>query len=371
MLKQNGYARLLGLCGSAAILVAVVLTGAASARAAAPQFDNGTQISVDKPYENTQVITDIYTDKSVYGKLQGATPIDIYSFTSDQDGERMISILADKKEVSDKGAPVLILLDPTNATEAQELGLPTPDDTYHTALITAPEDKEMTYNEPVLMRSFSVMGQQTVKLQKDKKYYLVVLDPGRVATHYVIRFGEGKSWAAKDFFTSFGGWIRLRTDTYAGTSPFAFPSRTVGMLLLILGLAALAGTWILSSILSFVSNRAKSAGYLLVKMQPYSRIVIWVSLWFMAIGGYIYLSQVGIWTGLPFVLMVLFAIMLVDLLVSTLVLTPQIMRIEVSRKEAALPLPLRRKMFAEFVVGLLSIGAFVTLLSMYLVGPVA
>ena len=333
------------------------------AQAAKPIIDNGTELSSEQPYLSAQEIGNIFENKAIYGKLEGATPIDIYRFTPTQDGEQTISLLA--REQPDVAAKALIILvDPTDATEGQNLGLPLPSPDYHTTVLTSLEIPS-NYREPYLFQEFVTVAQQKVTLKKDLVYYMVVLDPYRETTGYAVKLGEGRSWEVSDIFSNFGSWFRLQTNNFAGTSPFIVTPFIFGMVFFLLGLLILVGDLVVEETLAFQANKNKSSGYLLIKMQPISRIFIWVSLWFMALGGYIYFDKVG-WVGIPFVLALLFIPILLNMLYHTFSLSPRVSQLEVTKKEATIPFILRKRWFFSSMISLFSLGAFIIFLSIYL-----
>lgn len=348
---------------AAVALLASLVFGASPILASGPILDSGKQLESEKPYETAQVIQDVFSNTAVYGKLVGDIPIDIYKFVPDRDGEQTISLLTVKQQVSANSDPILILMDPTDATESRELGLPLPNDTYHSALI-AQDTTGRSMSEPLLLQSYTVAAEQRINLKKDKEYYLIALDPGRQAVHYVIKFGDAKSWGAKTFFSNFGTWFKVKTDSFAGTTPFYFNPSVLGILLLMLGLAATFGMWLVLQVFSLGANRSKSAAYLLVKLQPFSRIVTWVGLWFVLIGSYIYFSRTS-WFGIPFAAIACFIPTFITQLVETFVLNPQLQKIDVAKREAVIPLTLRKKLFVAFVINTLSFAATITFLSMY------
>lgn len=349
------------------IVLAVLFLGmpAGVALAGKPQLDNGNVISQTAPYDNPQVISNIYEKKSVYGKIDSTSSVDIYKFTPDKDGEQTFALVTRGSKGAGAPQPLLILLDKTTATQEQALQLPLPATDYHTAIITSVEGNR-TYLEPALFQHFTFYAEQKLTLKKNTDYYLVVIEPYGQAVNYAIKVGDGTTWTFADVIKNFPDWVRVQTNSYAGSSPFTFSAKISAFLLFLVGLLALAGTFIIEHIFSFSANRSKAAGYLLVKMQRFARIITWVSLWFVAIGGYMYFTSQE-WAGIPFVLMVIFIVLLISLLVYTFRLSPQIGQLEVTKQEATVPLPLRKKVYVSFIVSFLSLASFVTLLSIYLV----
>lgn len=361
------------------VFLLVVTAFAPAVLAGNPYVDKGNEIDVASPYDEAKVqdIGDVFEDRAVYGKLEGETPVDIYSFVASKDGEQSVSLLVQKEEKNDASEPILVLIDPTDATTPQEFNLPLPGDEYHTSLITQllPSDRaeeavgtaaEYSYNEPVLMEQYLAVAEQRVTFTKDKKYYLMVLDPGRQVEHYAIRFGTGKTWSAEDFFKHFGSWFQLKTDTYGATTPFNFGPAAVGFFLLLLGLITLMGTWVIQQLFSLSANKSKTAAYLLVKLQPYTTVFTWAGLWFVALGGYMHFAR-NSWSGLPFIIALLFLPILIISLIDTFILSPQLKQVEVGRKEAVIPVELRKKLFVSFVLNALSQVAFLVFLTMYVV----
>jgi len=345
-----------------------VLVVAAPVLAASPQFSNGKQISTDSPFAAAQVITDAFSNKSVYGKLQGATPVDIYTFTSTRDGEQTIDLMERKQTAPGKTFvdPVLILADPTTETEAAQINLPSPGDAYHYALITQIDSR--SYTEPALLQKYSVIQEQTLNLKKDKTYYLVVVPSTSSpdVNPYVIKFGTSKSWTASDVVTHFSSWFRLETGNYANSSPFAFNAGVFGLILMLLGLAGLVGLLIAQEVYALFSGKSKAAGYLLIKMQPYARAIVWIGLWLLAIGAYVVFSRYG-WVGIPFVLSLLFVVILINMLYLTFKLSRRVEQLEVSKKEAVIPFDLRKRWFFSSMVSLFSYGAFIVYFAIYLI----
>jgi hypothetical protein len=368
-IRKNSIRRWWGVC----VAVAALLPGMALA-AVTPVFDSGVEVG-ETPYEQAQVIENIYRNIAVYGKLGTASPVDIYRFVPNEDGKFDLALhgvyqnpsVADTLEANQ--VPFLILLDPTGAIEGQPLNIPLPSEEYKTVLIKE-ADAGRVANEPLLMQQYRVLREQLgLPLKKDATYYLVVFDPERYLTHYVIKTGEGTSWGAKDLVTKAGSWLRVKTDNYGDSRPFTFSGRDLSLTLFLLSLATLVGTWLISVILGFLANRSKAAGYLLIKLQPYARLLVWFSLWFLALGGYSYFNRTG-WTGLPFLLLLLFLILVILFLYQTLRVSPRLMELEVSKREATIPTPMRKRLFLLFVLTLLSLGAFLTFTSMYLANPV-
>jgi len=351
-------------------VLGVFFTGLAPALAAAPQFSTGVQISQGTPYADAQVIPNVLTDKSVYGKLQGETPVDIYSFTVDHDGSQTVDLM--ERQMVTPGVtyadPVLILADPTNDTTADNINLPTPPgDNYHFALMT--QISARTYTEPVLLQKYKVLQEQTLTLRKGNTYYFIVVPASSTGAvdPYVIKFGTATDWTGKDFFSHFGGWFRLETANYAGSSPFVFTMGVLGIILMLLGLMAGVGTLLVQETYSLLANKVKSAGYLLIKMQPFSRIFIWVSLALIAIGAYIVFSHYG-WVGIPLVLSLIFIPMVANMLYLTFNLSQKVELLEVTKKEATIPFALRKRWFFSSLVSLFSFGAFIAYFSIYLIG---
>ncbi len=347
---------------SGALATVVLLLGAAApALAGKPYLDSGIGLNQTDPYKDAQVISEITGSRGIYGKLEGSAPVDIYKFTAKEDGEQTFGLLVRKNELSDLSEPTLIFMDPTDATTAKELGVPLPGEGYHSAVINATErDSETkefrTYNEPVLMEQYALVAEQVVKLQKDVTYYLIVLDPGQLVTHYGIRLGTQKAWTFGDYFSSFGDWWRLKLDIYGASSPFSFPVAGFGLVLFWLGFVALFGMFLVQGVFGLMSLRQRTAAYLLVKLQPYSRIAIWTGLWLMLIGGYIFARQES-FTGLVFLLTLIFDFLIVVMLVTTFKLAPSLMKVEISKKEAVLPRKDLQLFYITFILGMLGLLA--------------
>lgn len=361
MMAKQFLQRCLGLL----VLLGVLLTGTQVAQAGKPYLETGAQIDTNEPYQSAQDVGDVFASRAVYGKLEGETPVDIFSFVAQQDGEQTFSLLVPAHEVGEESEPILILIDPTENTEAQELGLPLPtsDLPYHSTLLTQKLDPKEFYTESVLFEKYQVTAGQKVKLTKDTQYYLIVLDTTRLATHYAIRFGESKAWSGGDFFRYFGSWVQLRSDSYAGSSPFGFTSSQAGFLIVLLGLISLFSGWLLVHFFALSTQRSKLAAYLLIKLQPYSTILIWVGIWFAALGGYMYFMDRS-WSGVPFLALIVFLPLAAILLFQTLVLSPQIKALEPAKPESTIPLALRKKLFISFVSSSILIACLLVLLTM-------
>ena len=354
-------------------LTALFMLAPHAALAAAPTLDKGTQPDLSNFYANVQSATgNVSVDHAIYGKLEGTTPIDVFTFTPDTTTtSTQLNLYIRKDEVTPSTNPYLVLIDPTTNTTAQQLGVPLPSSDYHATVISQVSLTEgRTYTEPAIMETYQVVAQQSVAFTAGKKYYLIVLDSdstGKHITHYAIGFGTGKAWTTSDIFKSFGSWWRLRVDSYGASSPFHFGAEAIGYFMLLLGILALGGAWLLYHLFNLLSTRSKSAAYLFVKLQNFLPISMWVGLWLVAIGGYMYFVRIG-WAGLPFLITVLFVPLLAAILVDTLVLSPQVKKSEVSRKEADIPLLLRKKLFVAFVVEFIIMVAFLVFLAMQVAG---
>ncbi len=338
-------------------LTTLVLIGVGYVHAAAPQFDNGNTIDLNNIYSNAQPLTNLFEDTGVYGKLAASSTADVFKVVPDKDGDQTLSLAG--KASSSTAQPFLVLVDQTTGTSAKELGIPVPDASYHTSLISA-VDGTPTYAEPATFDSYNLYAQQRVSFTKGKTYYLIVFDPTHQLSRYIVRFGDGKVWHASDVFRHIGAWMRVKADNYGGSSPFKFTPSTFGALLYYLAFAVLLGIWLVETIFAFIANRSKMAGFILIKLQKFSRIITWVSLWFVALGGYIYFDAIG-WPGIPFVLALIFIPLLAVFLVRTLVFSPKLMRLEVSKQEAVIPMNIQKWMYVMFVLSLVTIGAFLTL----------
>ncbi|MBU6389148.1 hypothetical protein KGQ71_01395 [Patescibacteria group bacterium] len=349
------------LVGMGAVLCSVFLIGAGFAQAAAPQLSSGQPLTLDKPYSSAQTITDVISNKEVFGKLQGSTPIDIYSVTPDRDGEQTFSLLSPQQM---PGQAALIFVDPTTASQAQNLGLPLPESgNYHTALVKAPTAAK-TYYETALFQNFDVLAQGRYSLKKGVTYYLVVLDPYRQTVNYALKLGESSSWTAGDVFRNFGTWIRLQTNDYAGTSPFTFSWHVFKYFMMLLSLSVLVGIFFIEQLFAFMANKSKAAGYILIKMQPFSKVFIWSGLALMAIFSYLFFRDDS-WLGIPFVMFLVFIPLLISLLYQTIVLSPRVAALEVTKKEATIPFALRKRWFFSFLVSFFSLGAILVFFGIY------
>ena len=92
--------------------------------------------------------------------------------------------------------------------------------------------------------------------------------------------------------------------------------------------------------------------------------MIWVSLWFVLLGGYIYFSHT-IWQGLVFLATVSFVPALICLLVDTFAWAPRLLALELKTSEAVLPLKLRKGMFVTFIITAFSLIGSVVFISIY------
>ena len=349
---------------AALLLFTATLSIATPAMAGKPVLNTGAQISQTDPYSSAQTIDNIFESKGIYGKLQSPVPVSIYKFVPDKDGEQQFSLLESQSDKTG-GQPLLILLDPTTATQSVNLSLPMPDPKYHAAVLKQ-ADAGATYKEFALFQTYNLAIQDKVKLTKGVTYYFVVIDPNGIAQNYAIVTGTGKAWTVADVFHYLPTWLRLETNTYSGNNPFKASSSVTGFILFLLGLASLVGVLLIQEIFAWLANRAKAVAYLLIKMQPYSRVIIWVSLWFTLMGGFIYFDKVG-WVGIPFVLVLLFIVMVINLLFVTLNLSPKVAALEVHSREATIPVDLRKRWFVTSLVNMLSVGGFIILLAIYLV----
>jgi hypothetical protein len=311
-------------------------------------------------YTNAEPVTNVFQNTGVYGKVDNAhSTVDVYTFTAEQDGDQTFTLLGHAPATAQ---PFLVFVDSTDATAVRDLGIPLPSPDYHTALVTA-TDGQQKYYEPATFEQYNIYAQQHIALHKDKKYFLIVFDPSRQLTRYAIKFGDAKIWSAKDVFSHPITWLKLKADVYGGSSPFKFTPSTFGAILFFIAFGLLLGLWLIESTFAFLSNRSKMAGYLLIKFQQSSRIFTWVSLWFLALGGYIYFDALG-WPGIPFILGLVYILVLAVFLVRTLVIAPKLMKLSVSKQEAAIPLPLQKQLYLMFVLSFITLGGFLVLLTM-------
>lgn len=337
-----------------------------AALAGRPFVDSGVGLAQEDsaPYDKAQEIPgSIFGDsRAVHGKLRGDVPVDIYKFVPDQDGDLLISLLVFEDEFNRGADPAVFLMDPNENADARDFGFPLPADTYQTVLLSRPQEFR-TVNEPALFEQFYVVAEQTISLKKDQVYYLVILDSQNAIERYAIKFGTEAAWSGGDVFKYFGTWLSLKTDTYGGGNPFNFGPKELGYLLFVLGLGGLLGFWVLQSVFFWAGRNAKAMAYLLVKYQPVERIAIWISLWFTALGGYLTFAGSS-WAGIPFMLILMFVPLAAFQLVETIVLSPQIMKLEVAKREASLPGDLQKKLYITFGGTAAFLIAFLAFLSM-------
>lgn len=353
--------------------------GGTAAMAAAPTLSSGLQLDTTTPYATAQTIGNVFANRGIYGKLQGSVPFDLYKFTADKSGEQTFTILLPQDQ-PDASKLTAVFVDQTSATVGGDLGLPLPaEGNYHTSVMTQSPTAPSVIDR-VLLEQYHVEAQQRIALQKGQTYYIWILDPARLANRYVIVLGTGKAWSVGDFFTSFGAWWQLKTDNYAASSPFHTSVSAFGLTVLLLGLIALFGIYLIQQIFALTSNRNKAAGFLLVKLQPYSRVIIWLSLIFITIGGYIFFNtdgRAGVsffsalgfdtagWIGVPFILVLLFIPTLIAFLYETISLSPRVARLEVTPDEAPLPLDVRKAWYFTGFVEAVFLLAGIIYLAVY------
>lgn len=364
-MHKKKMVKLIGLLGLFGLVVSLLPLDMANAASSGVQFDSGESINRQDPYADTQMIGNIFENKAVYGKMQ-SVPVDIYKFHADKDGEQSFSLLVTyKKGVSELeiSPAYLIIMDPTKANEGQDLGIPTPSDNY-SSVVVREGDAGQVYNEPWLLTKYNVAREQKIQLQKDQDYYMLVYDPAQQADKYVVKIGDARLWDAKSIITNFSGWWKVKTEVYAKDTPYHFNEDVTGFLIFILSLAALFGTLLLHEIFSLRANKSKAAAFLLTKIQPFSRLTIWISLWLLAIGAYIYFDS-ALFTGLPFVMMLLFIPLTINLLYLTIKLSPQLMALVGKSRETVIPLELRKRLFISSIITIVFILAFVVFTAMY------
>ena len=140
------------------------------------------------------------------------------------------------------------------------------------------------------------------------------------------------------------------------------------MLILLLGLATYLGLFIVQETFAFLANKSAKAGFLLRSLQPFARVISWIGVWFMLIGGYIFFDKKG-WTGIPFVLALLMIPIVACLIYQTWKLSPAVARLSVDEDgKVKVPFSLRKRWFFTFLISLISLGASVTFLAVYLIG---
>jgi hypothetical protein len=336
-------------------LGAVLATAGTVLAAGAPIFDKGGDLGMEtKPYDKAQNIGTGLGQYSVYGRLNTETPVDIYSFKPTADAEQRITLLTveSKQGKSTATDPVyLVLVDPSNESSPN-------------TQINAPKDVQY-FNEPLLFQRYEVVRDQQVKLKKDQTYYLVVFDKDHLVDHYVIRFGGTWNWGIKDVVNHFASWVRIKTDTYSGGTVFHFSSGDLSLLMYLIGLSLMLGVFVLREYLSLTANKVLSAGYLLIKMEPLARILYIISLWFMLLGGYSYFGHYS-WIGLSFLILINYLIVAGLFIFSMWRFTPRILELEVNKRQATIPLALRKRLFFNFIFSAIFLATLVLMTAMYL-----
>jgi hypothetical protein len=339
----------------------LLVFGAQNAHAGAPIIDANQVLDVQNVYGKAQEAGDPFASHSLYGKLNGQPALDVYSFKPSHDGQQTLTLLLPQNEVAGR-ALVLLLVDPTKETAEAPISLPLPSSDYHIGLIKQSEAPAPSFTDRALLQRYSVQAQQAINFQKDKTYYVIVGEQSGLTSRYVIKFGDGQSWKFSDILRSPRTWFALQFDAYGGTTPFHYNVQALGYTILFLGLALLIGMFLVQEMFSILANRSKSAGYLLVQLQPFSRVAIWVALLLTLIGGATAYWKIGL-VGVPFALLLLFIVFTISLLVQTLRLSPQVAKLEVVKREATIPSSLRKRWFAASLITFLSLLAFVVLLS--------
>lgn len=340
-----------------AVFLFSLIVPAGSALASNIKYDSGyIYQSADDPYQVDQAIGNVEEDTGVYALIdsgeQGA--VKIYSFTPNSDVERNFSLLfTPKKGVEATNESVdLLLVDPTANTTATAMyeSLPLPSDEYHITGIKK-ADAGAVYNDPYLWKQYKVSSSERVKLAKDKKYYLIVLDYKSEIEGFVIKVGDGNIWSAKSLVTNAGDWWKIKSSLYSGVNPFLIPKADIVnfimLIVFLLGFSLLFGMFMVSGIFSLLANTYKSAGYLLIKLQKFFKYAIWIALWFVALGGYLYYG-VSEWTGVTFAMLIVYLPIVLLFLYLTIRVSPSIEKIEVNNREAVIPLPLAKRLFFSY-----------------------
>jgi hypothetical protein len=125
------------------------------------------------------------------------------------------------------------------------------------------------------------------------------------------------------------------------------------------------GVFVLREYLSLTANKVLSAGYLLIKMEPLARILYIISLWFMLLGGYSYFGHYS-WIGLSFLILINYLIVAGLFIFSMWRFTPRILELEVNKRQATIPLALRKRLFFNFIFSAIFLATLVLMTAMYL-----
>ena len=70
------------------------------------------------------------------------------------------------------------------------------------------------------------------------------------------------------------------------------------------------------------------------------------------------------WIGLPFVMALIFVVIVTNMLYLTLDLSPKLSKLEVTKKEATISLPLRKRTMVSTVISVITLVSFILFLSM-------
>lgn len=108
----------------------------------------------------------------------------------------------------------------------------------------------------------------------------------------------------------------------------------------------------MQELVAWSANRNKASGFLLIKMQPVVRIIQWFSLLIWMVSSWFYMSRFTGWIGVPFVLSIVAVAIFILTLVGTLWLSPRIEKLEVTTREATIPVALRKRWFVYSLITL-------------------
>jgi hypothetical protein len=339
---------------------------------AAGMVDNGAVIAEDttNPYDSARSIGNGFDTKTVFGYFDNRTNgnVDIYTFTASQDGEQTIRLAVPESERKQVEFYSLLLIDPTTENEASFASIPVPSDDYQVVNMGLTEATDQS--EPLLMEKLVLVGQSRVSLVKDQTYYIVLLGPPvaseRSISRYILRVGEGPLWSASELFRQPGVWLQYKLGLFGDSPVYSYTPTVLGGHLALMGLSVWAGFMAVQVILTLMAVKRRAAGYVLVKLQPISRIALPVAAWFTLLGGYLaFMGNGGLFgTSLAVTLAILPAFIV--LIVEAFVTAPKLAKVDVASREATIPKRLLAALYVHGVVGAVSMIGTLALVAQWL-----
>lgn len=355
MLRKMALALALG--------VALLSGGAAVAQ---EQFQFQQNISDQSFYETARPIDDPTTGpRPVYGGLYTPTEIDLYTFTAGADAKIPVEALVPTRYSNKDFRPTVAVMGRGIEGSANEI-IPF---TLHSDLLARiipppPPGPRERVVEPLSAEAFYRGKSESVQFRKGEVYYVAVYNLEYRTGDYVLAFGSQDSFSK----TSSDNYIAQGLALKFGLAPGKEVPKAdlFGLFLVLAGLVLGLGSVAVIDVLGVLSLRKPKYFDLTVTLSRITKWITWAGVLFIIAGSSLLYHESGS-TGVATFQNLFLLLIIINALVMTFKLSPDLYKLQAARKTGAIPRNIKVRTAIHFTVSFISWWGFTFLLAWYLI----